>query len=296
MKLAVLSDIHGNHAALEACVEDLQKRGADAVVFLGDYVTDCPCPEKTVALVQELSSQVKTWMIRGNREDYLLAHRQNRADGWCDSSQTGSLLYTYERLSSADLDFFASLPISRIIRPENAPPITVCHGSPECSKESLRPGAPETDRCLSRCETPLLLCGHTHRPCRYGFAGRTLVNCGSVGLQVTGQTCAQYVLLEQRVGGWKDMLISVPYDVGGLVREFEESGLFARAGMWPLAVLRCLQTGTNYPKMLIEQAVRFEQAARFERGERLACRQQSNGAPIPEACWLAAAQALGLDA
>lgn len=59
----------------------------------------------------------KTWAIRGNREQYMIDYR-NKVTGLCYGSQTGSLLYTYKNLTSADIVFFCELPITQTIEIE----------------------------------------------------------------------------------------------------------------------------------------------------------------------------------
>jgi predicted phosphodiesterase len=53
MKIAIIADIHSNYAALEACLESVRHEKADGIVFLGDYVSDCPYPQKTLASVRK---------------------------------------------------------------------------------------------------------------------------------------------------------------------------------------------------------------------------------------------------
>ena len=51
MKLAVFSDIHSNRVALEACFREAERRRADMWIFLGDYVSDCAFPHRTMELL-----------------------------------------------------------------------------------------------------------------------------------------------------------------------------------------------------------------------------------------------------
>ena len=86
MKIALLSDIHGNYAALEECIKYIDNHSFDGVAFLGDYITDCPYPERTIRLVQETMRKYRTWCIRGNREKYMIDHKSNPNE-WCYNSQ-----------------------------------------------------------------------------------------------------------------------------------------------------------------------------------------------------------------
>lgn len=282
MRLALLADIHGNYAALKACLDAIDAGRVDGIVFLGDYVSDCPYPQRTMELIREKTKPYRTWYIRGNREDYLIHHHRRPDDGWTYSSGSGSLLYTYDNLSSEDISFFEKMPISMTIAMEGFSPITVCHGSPGNSREPLYAHTQAADDCLRRLRTDSLFCAHTHRSFRYAAFGKTLVGCASVGAPVNGQTNAQFVLLTGENGIWKDQLVSVPYPVGEILRAFEDSGLKKKAGVWARAVMKLLQTGENYPEKCLKLAI---QKAEKENGAADCC------GPT-EAHWLKAAEEL----
>ena len=129
MKIALISDIHGNYKALEAFLDYLKQHPADAVVSLGDYVTDGPYPERTMALLYGMREKYTCYMLRGNREDYILDNVGNK-EGWKPSSANGTLYYTFQHLTEADRAFFASLPTEREVRMEGCPPLYICHGTP----------------------------------------------------------------------------------------------------------------------------------------------------------------------
>ncbi len=125
MRLAVMGDIHSNHAALRACLASALSLGSEAFLLLGDYVSDCACPEKTLALLRALSSRFPCRFVAGNREEYMLNHLDGADDGWrSPSSASGSLLFTFRRLARRDFDFFAAFPLpaasmSRVFPPSN---------------------------------------------------------------------------------------------------------------------------------------------------------------------------------
>lgn len=139
MKLAVIGDIHSNHMALKRCIEHAFSQNAEEFIFLGDYISDCPYPHKTMQIIYEMKDKYHCSFIRGNREDYMLHHRENPNERWTYSSASGNLLYTYENLTKEDLDFYESLDIKGIYRKEGYPPFRYCHGSLTSSKELLLP-------------------------------------------------------------------------------------------------------------------------------------------------------------
>lgn len=248
MRIAAFGDIHSNHFALEACLEDAQRQGIDGVAFLGDYVSDFPCPEKTLALIRETAAKLPTWMIRGNREEYLLRHAQNPGENWRRGSRSGSLLYTYEHLAGEDLRAFEQMPIAMTVRVDGMESFEVCHGAPWQSRWMLLPDTPEGDEVLHSMQTRLLLCAHTHQTFVYERDGKSIVNGGAVGFPEKGDTRAGYVLLESMNGRWRVRNRRVQYDVEAELREFDESGFVDWGNVWARAVAACLRTGRDYLK------------------------------------------------
>ena len=107
MRFAVLSDIHSNYAALRAVIADAESRQPDYWLFLGDYVTDCPYPHRTVEFLRDFSQTHSCLMIRGNREDYMINQRK-APQAWEYGSKCGALRYCYEDLTGGDLGWLRS--------------------------------------------------------------------------------------------------------------------------------------------------------------------------------------------
>ncbi len=135
MKIAVIGDIHSNHIALETCIHHALDKNVDEFLFLGDYISDCPYPQKTMKIIYEMREKYKCLFIRGNREDYMLNHRKNSEERWTYSSASGNLLYTYENLSEKDLDFYENLDIQGIYQKDGIPIFRYCHCSLTSSTE-----------------------------------------------------------------------------------------------------------------------------------------------------------------
>lgn len=149
MEIAVFSDIHSNDHAFKACLNDALGKGINYFLFLGDYVSDCAFPQKTMNLLYEVKDKYHCWFIRGNREEYLLNHHEGCDDGWTSpSSASGSLLYTYENLTIEDFSFFKNLKISGRMSIEGYPDFLYCHGSMENSRGDLRFGSENADKTL----------------------------------------------------------------------------------------------------------------------------------------------------
>ena len=103
MNIAVLSDIHGNHVALEKCVQSALDNGVERFLFLGDYLGELAFPQKTMEIIYSLKEKYQCWFIKGNKEDYWLGYDNT----WKEyDSTTGALYYTYHQLTEQDLFFF----------------------------------------------------------------------------------------------------------------------------------------------------------------------------------------------
>ncbi len=284
MKLACVGDIHSNYKALEACLEFLDANRYDGILFLGDYVSDCPYPRKTIELLKQAESRYPVWFIKGNREAYLLDYHHKPHAYWRNSSHSGSLLYTYENLRQSDLEWFSTFPISRAVHFDRAPDIVICHGSPAALRENLFPDSALSDYWLKTVRTDYLICAHTHKPFEYVKGDQHLINCGSLGLPVNGQTQAQFTTLDLVHGHWQRTLVSIDYDIAGILKDFETSGLHERASVWSMAVTKLLTSGRNYPLDCLHLA------------EKMALRDnpETDLRTIPERYWYQAARLLGV--
>jgi predicted phosphodiesterase len=219
MRVAVLSDIHGNLAALEAVVADFTRRGVDRAVNLGDSLSGPLQPRETAHFLM-----AQSWVqLAGNHERQMLT---------LPAAELGpSDAYTHGQLPPDAIGWMASLPATQTLEGE----IFLCHGTPASDKtyflETIEPGgvraatALEIETRLGGVEAAVVLCGHTHLPRSVRSArGQLLVNPGSVGLPAfdddlpyphvveTGSPDARYAILERTGKNWTAELLTVPYD------------------------------------------------------------------------------------
>lgn len=288
MKVAVFSDIHANQLALLACINALEKRKKNgqepvaAVLLLGDYISDCPYPQRTMELLYELELRYPCYWIRGNREEYMLAYQENPKKDWEESSSTGSLLYTYNNLSRKELDFFRSLPITDVVTFEGCKPLRICHGSPTDSRELLFPDNEKPEYYLEKIEESYLLGGHTHMQCEVAWKEKRFWNSGALGMPfgVKGNTI--FSILTATEKGWDCEWITIPYDIETELRQFEESGLNRMANIYALVT----RLGLLYGKNVLLETVTL--AKRLAKQEGIAIKPQK----IPEKYWEEAARRL----
>ncbi len=284
-KIAVIGDIHSNHAALERCIRHALDEKADEFLFLGDYISDCPYPQKTMKLIYEMKKSYICRFIRGNREDYMLNHRKHPEERWIYSSASGNLLYTYENLTDRDLDFYQSMDIQGIYKKEGYPVFRYCHGSLTRSNELLVSDNSDLERIMSDLDVDLLISGHTHIQETMKFGDRKLIHPGSVGIPWYYDGKTQYMILHGTEKGWEEEFFQLDYDLEIVKEEFRTSGIMEKAFYWPKLNLHTLATGNDYTTPCLKRAIEL-------------CREAEGSVAwpdIPEKYWQQAAKEFGVE-
>lgn len=230
MKVAVISDIHGNDLALEAVLADIDALGITEIVNLGDHVSGPLNAARTadILMARDIPS------ISGNHDRYLLTLAP--ADmGLSDRAAHGEL-------QPRHFDWLATLPATRIYRDA----LFLCHATPASDEaywlETLTAegvvhmaaqGAIEA--VAAGIEQPVILCGHTHIPRAIRLAdGRLVFNPGSVGCPgysddrpvphkvEVGSPDARYAIIEHVGDDWSVTFRMIPYDHQSMSRLAEE--------------------------------------------------------------------------
>jgi len=242
MKLGVLADIHGNFEALKACVDYLEMINVDGYIFLGDYVGEFPNPEMTLGIIHSLMKKKPCFVIRGNKEDYILNGIGGDHPEWDDYPSTvGMLRYGYNHATDREKKFFKELPISMAVKFEGYPTIRICHGTPTDSKGFL---TKENEEYFAGIEEEFILCAHTHKAAATYKYGKRIWNPGSVGLPVMGEMTAQFMVLYGNNGTWRPDYLEVNYDVDAEVESMKREGLFDIAPFWSIVTLDLLRGGS----------------------------------------------------
>ncbi len=270
MKIGVISDIHSNIAAFRACVDYLEKEGCDEYFLLGDYVSDTPYTRETLDFLYGFIQTHTCYLLRGNREEYMLEQREDRMAGreekkWIYNSASGNLLYTYEQLTEQDFAFFEKLPISFVYEKEGYPSITCAHGSPESSRELLQFDGEKVIEWLRKVPTDYLICAHTHRKGMRTVGKKKYYNPGCAGIAMEDAGYAQCMILHGqkcRTGNlWEPQFVKIPYDMPKVVRDIEGRGLLKAGGWFVNSSIQNLRTGINRSAPLVDLAGRLSREA-----------------------------------
>jgi predicted phosphodiesterase len=218
MRVALISDLHGNEVALEAALADIARHGVDRTVCLGDTATLGPRPREVLARLREL----KYPCILGNHDAFMLTpelvHAYTeapvvmRAAEWCR-----------DRLSGADLAFIRSFVPTLELDLGGGNTLLLFHGTPRSHTENLlcTTSAGELDFMLDGRSATIMAGGHTHVQMLRQHRGTLIVNPGSVGLAfeqfVDGTTPkllphAEWACVEAHAGGVSVSLHRVALD------------------------------------------------------------------------------------
>jgi predicted phosphodiesterase len=207
LRVAILSDIHGNSLALDAVLADINAQGGvDEYWLLGDYVAIGPDPAGVLARLDQLPQATFT---RGNTDRYV-AHDERPFPLQKDAVNNPELLDRYINLNSGfawtkgavtavhKLDWLANLPLEhRLTLPDGTRFLGV-HAAPGTDDGAgFKPGmdAEQMALQLTDCNADLVVVGHTHLRMDEQVGNVRLVNLGSVSNPVGSDLRAKYIIL-----------------------------------------------------------------------------------------------------
>lgn len=195
MKLAVISDIHGNLFALEKVLEDIEHEKCDNIICLGDLAMAGPEPDKTVELVKQMDWDV----VQGNTDKMIVEFNEDMFNALKGQIpiMANALRNDAEVISDENKEYLKNLPENLEININNTP-ILLVHGSPRRNNEDISPDLPldKVEEMVEGTDARLILCGHTHLPCGYQTnSGKTVVNVGSVGRPFTEKPLSCYAIV-----------------------------------------------------------------------------------------------------
>jgi len=208
MKLAIISDIHSNLEALEACCEHALQEGAEGFICLGDVTGYGADPGATVDLLMSLGNLSA---VRGNHEEALFTD----STGGIKGSLRKTVKWTRSQLNQQQLQFLESLPY--LIEKYG---VTLVHASADHPRQWEYLGHGDTvEHCMEAANTNVTFIGHVHIPHVYYEANsgevrelkpkegvsiplmanrRYVINVGSVGQPRDGDSAACFVMYDDK--------------------------------------------------------------------------------------------------
>lgn len=234
MRLAILTDIHGNREAFQAVLADVAQRGVDRIVLMGDIVGYGPDPEFCADKAADLVAKGAI-ALRGNHDEALA-----RPDPGMSRNARIAIDWTRARLSAAQIDWLSTLPMQA----DEGDALFV-HASPQDPGAWIYiTGHTRAVGAFQACRARLVFCGHVHVPQLYSMelsgtvrearipmgqplplirSRRWLAVVGAVGQPRDRNPAAGYAILDRTTG--ELTFRRVPYDCGATATKLRRAGL-----------------------------------------------------------------------
>ena len=234
MRLAVISDMHGNDLAFEVVEADMERQKVDQIVCLGDAIQGGPQPAAVVRRLRRLGCPV----VMGNADAWLLSGEETADEGIPSERlrKMGEIrLWSLSQLTDEDRAFISSFQPTVTIPLEKDLSLLCFHGSPTSFDDVILPAAPQEEfqKFLGASADHILTGGHTHaqqirRNGKYFF-----FNPGSVGFayshnqpddQFSADPWAEYAILTVENGQVSLEFRRIPFEAKELIRIYRASG------------------------------------------------------------------------
>ncbi|GAB2540137.1 metallophosphoesterase family protein [Gracilibacillus alcaliphilus] len=221
MRIAFLSDIHGNAIALEAVLQDIERKKVDRIIVLGDLAYRGPEPAKCIQWIRSLQTDV----IKGNADQWIVRGvRSGEVPDQALATMQTEQAWARDQLSEEEISYLDNLPTELSLSVENIK-IHAFHATPNSLFDVITPDGSDHDLLESLTlneEADLYLYGHIHRSYQRTIAGKTIVNLGSVGLPFDGIPKASYVLLDIENNQLNVQQIRVSYPIETVCKQYED--------------------------------------------------------------------------
>ncbi|MGL5821966.1 MAG: metallophosphoesterase family protein [Sarcina sp.] len=230
MRLAIISDIHGNLYSLLRVLEDIDSQDVDTIICLGDLVGYGPHPNEVIAMIRKKH----IISLKGNYDASVV----DNAFTYIRSTNINdfSLPWTVEELRASNIYYLDNLP--------NELTMTICgkkirfvHGSPRKINEYMYENNEELESILNNIDEDILVCAHTHIPYFKQIGEKYILNDGSVGKPKNGAPHATYMILDMfNEATPKAQLRTVEYDYQKIMKDMQMKN-------FPSSLITSYQTG-----------------------------------------------------
>ncbi len=238
MRVAVISDMHGNDLAFEAVEADIQNQKVDQIVCLGDAIQGGPQPAEVLQRLRRLNCPV----VIGNADAWLVSGEETADEGIPPERliKMGEVRsWSLSKLTEDDISFISSFQPTVTVHLQDNLDLLCFHGSPVSFDDVILPAALEDEfqKYLGAYAGHILTGGHTHAQQIRRIGELFFFNPGSVGFAYShnqsdddfhADPWAEYAILTIENGQTGLEFRRVPFDAEELIRIYRESGrLFA---------------------------------------------------------------------
>jgi len=198
LRLAVLADIHGNAAALEAALKDIKHHKPDRLLVCGDLVLNGPRPSESIQLLRQADTD-GALIVQGNTDICVADFDFAAAFPWMEDVPDGhraAAEWAHDVLADEEIDYLRRLPAERRLWHTDSL-VLICHGSPGSQTNGLPadldPGV--TVERVTRTDARVVVCGHTHVADVRELGRKLIVNPGSCGYAFDGDPAACWAMV-----------------------------------------------------------------------------------------------------
>jgi putative phosphoesterase len=221
MRIAFISDIHGNATALDVVLSDINQRNVEKVFVLGDLCFRGPEPKRSLQFVRALNTDV----IKGNADEWVVRGiRNGEVPESAIEMMSKERDWTLSQLDGDSVEYLKSLPTELKLEFGKIK-IHAFHATPDSLFEVVTPY--ESDQVIEekmmRNEADIFIYAHIHKPYIRYLNGKCIINIGSVGLPFDGLSKSSYALLDIVEDSFQTSIVRVNYDVNKVIKQFSES-------------------------------------------------------------------------
>lgn len=232
MRLALISDIHGNLIALEAVLAEITQQNIDHILCLGDVAAFGPQPLQVLARLRTLGCPV----VMGNTDAALLNPQLLQPAAEPTSRDQDIQRWNAQQLTEASKIYISSFQATINYPLAHGKTLLAYHGSPRSFRERLWPTTSEEDleQAFAGCEADIMAGGHTHMQMFRRYKNILILNVGSVGIamdrvspiaEVRNPAWAEYAVLTVEGNALNVELRRTPFDVSALQQAIYSSGI-----------------------------------------------------------------------
>lgn len=234
MRIAVISDIHGNDYAFEKVEADINQRSVDQIICLGDAIQGGAQPASVVQRLRRLGCHV----VMGNADAWLLSGLETGNENIPPErlKKMGDIrLWSLAQLAEDDREFISNFQATITIPLEQGLDLLCFHGSPDSFDDVILPEIPEDEfqKFLGPYASHILTGGHTHAQQIRRLGNHFFFNPGSAGFAYSyhqpddhfrADPWAEYAILTAENGQVSLEFRRVPFDAKELIRIYADSG------------------------------------------------------------------------
>jgi predicted phosphodiesterase len=221
MRIAVISDIHGNQLALETVLQDLQGQPrCDQLIIAGDLCLNGPRPREVLQIVRDLGCPV----IQGNVDLETVTQAPEKGE-----KKRSTVGWTREQIGQEGIRYLADLPFSYRVDNAGGRDLLVVHANPLNLEDALFPNADDAilEHFLGGLDSRVgaLAFGHLHIAYTRRWREFLLADVASCGVPRDEDLRAAYGILTWRENQWEAEIRRVPYDVQAVVKQIKTCGM-----------------------------------------------------------------------